>query len=277
MAELLRVKRSLAREAESVTRMQIRNSVNPKTAYANPPAQSLLLSMVEMEDKILALQKKTADQDNALKEERETRHETLKAQRQAQEAALKAQRQAQEAALKAEREAREEAVKAQRQAQEAALKAEREAREEAVKAEREAREEAVKAEREAREEAVKAEREIQQRATEALCRITKEVMMLRPLKATAIDIRQRFFATFRRGQHSREVDDHLIIDCGNLQAHAGDVVLDVCLFKNHEICSEDTFSILYGVSWRQAEQLLGMRVYSPTSTRLFCSSNRDRQ
>jgi len=255
MAELLRVKRSLAREAESVTRMQIRNSVNPKTAYANPPAQSLLLSMVEMEDKILALQKKTADQDNALKEERETRHETLKAQRQAQEAALKA-----------EREAREEAVKA-----------EREAREEAVKAEREAREEAVKAEREAREEAVKAEREIQQRATEALCRITKEVMMLRPLKTTAIDIRQRFFATFRRGQHSREVDDHLIIDCGNLQAHAGDVVLDVCLFRNHEICSEETFSILYGVSWLQAEQLLGMRVYSPTSTRLFCSSNRDRQ
>jgi len=232
MAEVLRVKRSLAREVQSVTRMQIRNSVNPKTAHANHPARSLLLSMLEMENTILALERKNADQDDALKEEREARHE--------------------------------------------ALKAERQAREEAIKAEREAREEAIKAEREAREEAIKAEREVQRLATEALCRITEEVTMLRPLKATAIDIRQRFFATFRRKQDSLQVDQ-LIIHCGNLRAHAGDVVLDVCLFKNHLICSDETFSTLYGVSWVQAEELLGMLVYSPTLYKTICTSNRDRQ
>jgi len=207
--------------------------VNPKTAYANHPARSLLLSMLEMENRILALEKKKADQDDALKEEREARPE--------------------------------------------ALKAERQAREEAVKAEREAREEAIKAEKEAREAAVKAEREVQLLATEALCRITEEVTMLCPLKATAIDIRQRFFATFCRKQDSLQVDHQLIIHCGNLQAHAGDVVLDVCFFKNHLICSDETFSTLYGVSWVQAEELLGMLVYSPTLYKTICTSNRDRQ
>jgi len=233
MAEVLGGKRSLAREVQSFTRMQIRNSVNPKTAHANHPARSLLLSMLEMENTILALERQNADQDDALKEEREARHE--------------------------------------------ALKAERQAREEAIKAEREAREEAIKAEREAREEAIKAEREVQRLATEALCRITEEVTMLRPLKATAIDIRQRFFATFRRKQDSLQVDDQLINHCGNLRAHAGDVVLDVCLFKNHLICSDKTFSTLYGVSWVQAEELLGMLVYSPTLYKTICTSNRDRQ
>jgi len=222
MAEVLRVKRSLAREVESVTRMQIRNSVNPKTAHANHPARSLLLSMLEMENTILALERKNADQDDALKEEREARHEALKAERQA-------------------------------------------------------REEAINAEGEAREEAIKAEREVQRLATEALCRITEEVTMLRPLKATAIDIRQRFFATFRRKEDSLPVDDRLIIHCGTLRAHAGDVVLDVCLFKNHLICSDETFSTLFGVSWVQAEELLGMLVYSPTLYKTICSSNRDRQ
>jgi len=102
-------------------------------------------------------------------------------------------------------------------------------------------------------------------------------MMLRPLKATAIDIRQRFFATFRRKQDSLQVHDQLIIHCGNHRAHAGDVALDVCLFKNHLICSDETFSTLYGVSWVPAEELLGMLVYSPTLYQTICTSNRDRQ
>ena len=101
--------------------------------------------------------------------------------------------------------------------------------------------------------------------------------MLRPLKATAIDIRQRFFATFRRKQDSLQVDDQLINHCGNLRAHAGDVVLDFCLFKNHLICSDETFSTLYGVSWVQAQELLGMLVYSPTLYQTICTANRDRQ
>jgi len=81
--------------------MQIRNSVNPKTAYANHPARSLLLSMLEMENRILALEKKNADQDDALKEEREARHEALKAERQAREEAVKAEREVQQLATEA--------------------------------------------------------------------------------------------------------------------------------------------------------------------------------
>jgi len=89
-----------------------------------------------------------------------------------------------------------------------------------------------------------------------------EIMILRPLKDTAIDIRKRFFATYRRRVDEMEAEDKPTIDDGNLRAHAGDVCLDVSLFKNHFIECEDTFSTLYGLSWLEAQSLFGMQSIS---------------
>ncbi|KAG0124303.1 hypothetical protein HOY82DRAFT_634397 [Tuber indicum] len=92
------------------------------------------------------------------------------------------------------------------------------------------------------EEALKAECEARKEATEALM---KEVTVLRPLKRTAVNIRERFFATYRRKKDALRIEDPFIIDSGNLRAHAGDVILEVCLFQNHLISFEETFSDLY--------------------------------
>ena len=77
-------------------------------------------------------------------------------------------------------------------------------------------------------------------------------------------IRERSYATYHRSRNEIRVDDPFIIDSGNRRAHVGDVNLDVHLFKNRLIAWEDTFEALYGISWVQAEKLLGMLVYSPT-------------
>ncbi|KAG0128152.1 hypothetical protein HOY82DRAFT_612405 [Tuber indicum] len=90
---------------------------------------------------------------------------------------------------------------------------------------------ALTAEREAR----KAETERLEKQMDAL---TREVTMLRPLQATA------------------RIDDAYIIESGNHRAHMGDVILDVCLFKNHLISFNETFTALYGMPWPEAEKLL---------------------
>lgn len=87
--------------------------------------------------------------------------------------------------------------------------------------------------------------------------LTEELMILRPLKENAVAIRRRYFATYRRSQDEMEDDDPLTIDSGNKSAHRGDVCLDVCLFKKRLIEYDDTFSTLYGLSWSDAEALLG--------------------
>ncbi|PWW77705.1 hypothetical protein C7212DRAFT_342603 [Tuber magnatum] len=160
--EIFRVKRSLARGAQSIRRMRVRNSANPKTAYANEPGCSLPPSIQQMENQILALQKKTEDYEEALKVEGEARKEAT--------------------------EALEEKTQA----------------------------------------------------------LTHEVTILHPLKGTAIDIQQCLFATYRGRQDAMRIDDPYIIDSGNLRAHAGDVILDIYLFKNHLIGFEESFSDLYG-------------------------------
>jgi len=53
--EVVRVKRSLARGAQSISRMRVRNSANPKTAYSSKPGHSLLRSIQQMENQVLAL------------------------------------------------------------------------------------------------------------------------------------------------------------------------------------------------------------------------------
>ncbi|PWW72888.1 hypothetical protein C7212DRAFT_366058 [Tuber magnatum] len=96
--------------------------------------------------------------------------------------------------------------------------------------------------------------------------LTEELVILRPLKDTAVDIRRRFFATYRRREHGMEDEDPPTINSGNLRAHAGDVCLDICLFKNHLIECDVTFSTLYGLSWLEAEPLLGYK-------QLVCAMN----
>jgi len=76
--------------------------------------------------------------------------------------------------------------------------------------------------------------EARKEATEALEKtqaLTHEVTILRPLKGTAIDIRQHFFATYRRREDALKIDDPYIIDSGNLRAHTDDVILDVYLLR----------------------------------------------
>jgi gas vesicle protein len=104
-------------------------------------------------------------------------------------------------------------------------------------------------------------KELQNKAKELQNRVddqAKELMILRPLTDTAVDIRKRFFATYRRREQEMEDKDHSIINSGNRRAHAGDVCLDVCLFRNHliEYDHDATFSTLYGLSWLEAESLL---------------------
>ena len=89
--------------------------------------------------------------------------------------------------------------------------------------------------------------------------LNKEVMTLNPLKDTAISIRKRFLATYRReGVNEEQDDDEETIHIGNVQAHTGNVRLDVHLFRNNLIQHSQTFSSLYGTSWERAEVLIGM-------------------
>ena len=77
-AEDLGVRRSLARGARSVSRMRIRDSPNQRTVYANGPGRSLLRS-------VLALHKKTEEQEEALRAETEARRAETEACKEATE------------------------------------------------------------------------------------------------------------------------------------------------------------------------------------------------
>jgi len=100
--EVLGVKKSLARKARSITKMRNGRSPNQQTVYSNKGGRSLLQFMV-------ALQRKTKEQEAALIAEREAQEEALITERKAREEALVAEREAREKTLVAEREAREEA------------------------------------------------------------------------------------------------------------------------------------------------------------------------
>ncbi|KAG0123144.1 hypothetical protein HOY82DRAFT_575198 [Tuber indicum] len=167
--ELARVKRSLSLRARSVSRIRVRTSANPKTAYANKRGQSLLRSL--------------QDTENALKAETEARK--------AETDALKAETKALIAEMRV---------------------------------------------------------------------LTREVTILRPLKETAVDIRKRFFAAFERSQGAPEEEYGPSIDSGNKKAHAGDVFLDICLFRHQLLKCDESFLSLYGLSWYEAETLIGYKL-----------------
>ena len=99
-------------------------------------------------------------------------------------------------------------------------------------------------------------REDTERETKAL---KDELMILRPLRETAVNIRRRFFATFRRDHDKLPTPgDTAIIQIGNHAAHKGDVITDVSLFRNHFMDCHSTFVEIYGLDWCEAYPLLGI-------------------
>jgi len=84
-----------------------------------------------------------------------------------------------------------------------------------------------------------------------------EVVMLRPLRKTAVGIRARFFATSRVQARMGGIGLRPSIDDGNEIAHGSDVVTDICLLKHGLIQSHQTFTYLYGMDWRVAMNLIG--------------------
>ncbi|PUU81697.1 hypothetical protein B9Z19DRAFT_1076464 [Tuber borchii] len=83
----------------------------------------------------------------------------------------------------------------------------------------------------------------------------RELTVLRPIKATAIGIRDRFFASFLESKASA-IGNLAVIEEVNKLAHEGDVVTDVCLLKNGMIRYPGTFRRLYGLHWEDASSLL---------------------
>ncbi|KAG0637169.1 hypothetical protein HOY80DRAFT_296330 [Tuber brumale] len=84
----------------------------------------------------------------------------------------------------------------------------------------------------------------------------RELTLLRPLKATAIGIRDRFFATFLKSMSSANIGNLSVIAEGNKNAHEGDVITDICLLQNGMISYPATFRRLYGLHWEEANSLL---------------------
>ncbi|KAG0123314.1 hypothetical protein HOY82DRAFT_619332 [Tuber indicum] len=83
-----------------------------------------------------------------------------------------------------------------------------------------------------------------------------ELTVLRPLKASAISIRDRFFAKFLESKASSNIGNLSAISAGNKIAHEGDVVTDICLLRNGMISYPDTFRRLYSLLWEEADSLL---------------------
>ncbi|PWW72700.1 hypothetical protein C7212DRAFT_366292 [Tuber magnatum] len=83
-----------------------------------------------------------------------------------------------------------------------------------------------------------------------------EVVMLRPLRKTTVEIRARFFATSRVQAGMRGIGLQASIDDGNEIAHGSDVVTDICLLKHGLIQYHQTFTHLYGMDWRAAMNLI---------------------
>jgi len=98
--------------------------------------------------------------------------------------------------------------------------------------------------------------------TETTEALTKEVNTLRPLGENTIEIRNQFFAIYRRQKRRGKHNDRTTIRSENFAAHGGDVRLDARLFKNGLIEYEDTFLALYGLSWLEAESFFSMFPFS---------------
>ncbi|PUU74052.1 hypothetical protein B9Z19DRAFT_487094 [Tuber borchii] len=85
-----------------------------------------------------------------------------------------------------------------------------------------------------------------------------ELNALRPLKDTAIGIRERFLAGFLEGQAAGQIilGNRAVIEIGNKIAHEGDIVTDISLLKNRMIGYPTAFRRLYGLRWEDAITLL---------------------
>jgi len=88
----------------------------------------------------------------------------------------------------------------------------------------------------------------------------RELTMLRPVKDTAIGIRDRFFATIlqSRAQGHIILGNDSVIQIGNQKAYEGDVETDICLLEHDMIRYPTAFRQLYGLTWTEAKSLLGM-------------------
>jgi len=100
-----------------------------------------------------------------------------------------------------------------------------------------------------------------------ISKLQEEVTVLRPLQATAVGIRKRFFAVYLRREQTGAIGTSTTIREGNDIAHAGDVITDICLLKNGLIEYHRTFTLLYGLTWRTAIELIG-RLINPSRTPL---------
>jgi len=86
-----------------------------------------------------------------------------------------------------------------------------------------------------------------------------QVAILRPLKGTAIAIRERFFATFLKSVASaRGIGNIDAIETGNKAAHEGDIITDIFLLESGLINYPTTFRRLYGFNLQETKGLLGM-------------------
>jgi len=87
-----------------------------------------------------------------------------------------------------------------------------------------------------------------------------EVVMLRPLRKSAVGIRARFFEISQVRAGMGGIGLGTSIDDGNEIAHCSDLVTDICLLKHGLIQYHQTFTYLYGMDWRAAINLIGKMI-----------------
>jgi len=87
--------------------------------------------------------------------------------------------------------------------------------------------------------------------------LCEELTTLRPLRLSAGGIRSRFFATTRLRAGMGGIGVEASIRVGNDIAHGGDVRTDICLLKHGQIQFHQTFKYLYGITWVEADDLIG--------------------
>jgi len=105
-------------------------------------------------------------------------------------------------------------------------------------------------------EETRALREERRALGEELRSLEDEVTILSPLKVFAVRIRERFF-TFQSGELVGEIEDPSEIWIGSDIVPAGDVITDVCMFKNELLHYNGMFTALYGLDWQAAQELIG--------------------
>ena len=168
----------------------------------------------------------------------------------------------------------EQEIRAVREEKEQEAKALREETERLIQEETERvtktfREETEQLVREGIERVTKTLREEAERETKAL---KEELVLLRPLRETAVDIRRRFFAVFHRPRVPAP-GDLTTISFGNRAAHSGDLITDVMLFRHQLIDCDETFKEIYGMDWRETDHLLGMFLGSSTPAMIISHSD----